>query len=107
MISNNNIEYQIFIGTRDYHLNDEIVSEDELRELVVNFFKREEIDFSVFSAKGGYLRTDGVFISEDSLCINIIGSDDHTITKLAKNLAMYMNQERALVVKDVIKTEFC
>lgn len=102
----NNTEYQIYIGCLDYDLHDEIVSEDELREMVVRFFEREDVDFSMFSAKGGYLREDGEFISENSLCINIIGSDDTAIIKLAKSLAMFMNQERSLVIKNVIKTEF-
>lgn len=102
-----NTEYQIYIGCGDYHLQDELISEDELREIATQFFRRKEIDFSIFSVKGGYLREDGLFISENSLCINIIDSDDLDIIKLAKSLSMFMNQERALVVKDVIKTEFC
>ncbi|MBQ6493628.1 MAG: hypothetical protein IJI92_07185 [Erysipelotrichaceae bacterium] len=100
-------EYQIYIGCRDSQLKDEIVSEDELREMVVQFFRRKEIDFSMFSAKGGYLHEDGRFISENSLCINIIGSYDLDIIKLARSLSMYMNQECSLVVKDSIKAEFC
>ena len=102
-----NTEYQIFIGCEDFHVQDEIVSEDELREMAAQFFIRNEIAFSMFSVKGGYLRKDGRFISENSLCINIIESDDLDIIKLAKSLSMFMNQERALVVKDVINTEFC
>ena len=103
----NNTEYQIFIGCGDYHLQDEIISEGELREMVAQFFRRNEIDFSMFSAKGGYLRQDGRFISENTLCISIIDSDDLDIVRLAKSLSMFMNQERALVVKDVINTVFC
>ena len=103
----NNTEYQIFIGCGDYHLQEEIVSEEELREVVTQFFRRKEIDFSMFSAKGGYLREDGRFISENTLCISIIGSDELDIIWLAKSLSMFMNQEHALVVKDVIKTAFC
>lgn len=102
-----NTEYQIFIGCRDSQLQDEIISEDELREMVVQFFRRNEINFSMFSAKGGYLHEDGRFISENSLCINIIGSYDLDIIKLARSLSMYMNQECSLVVKDCIEAEFC
>ena len=102
-----NTEYQIFIGCRDSQLQDEIVSEEELKEMILQFFKRKKIDFSMFSTKGGYLHEDGTFITENTLCINIIGSYDLDIIRLAKNLSMYMNQECSLVVKDVIKAEFC
>ena len=102
-----NTEYQIFIGCHDSQLRDELVSDDELKEMVANFFRQKEIDFSMFSAKGGYLHEDGRFISENSLCINIIGSYDLDIIKLARSLSMYMNQECSLVVKDSIKAEFC
>ena len=103
----NNTEYQIFIGCGDYHLQDEIISEDELRKVVTQFFSRKEIDFSMFSTKGGYLREDGRLVSENTLCISIIESDELDIIRLAKSLSMFMNQERSLVVKDVIKTVFC
>ncbi len=100
-------EYQIYIGCRDSQLQNEIISEDELREMIIQFFRRKKIDFSLFSAKGGYLHEDGTFISENSLCINIIGSYDLDIIKLAKSLSMYMNQECSLIVKDSIEAEFC
>jgi len=104
---NNNIEYQIYIGCIDNQLRDqELVSEDELRDMVSSFFERNKIDFSIFSAKGGYLHDDGSFVTENTLCISIIGSSDETIIKLAKNLSMYMNQENSMVVKHNIQTKF-
>lgn len=102
-----NTEYQIYIGCRDSQLRDEIVSEDELRETVVQFFRKREIGFTILSVKGGYLHEDGMFISENTICINIIGADDLDIIKLAKSLKMFMNQEYSLVVKDVIKAQYC
>lgn len=101
-----NTEYQIFIGCHDSQLRDEIVSEDELRAMMVQFFKKYKIDFSMFSAKGGYFHADSSFVYEDSLCINIIGNYDLDIIKLAKSLSMFMNQECSLVVKHIIKEEF-
>ena len=101
-----NTEYQIYIGCQDSQLRDEIISEDELRAMVVYFFKKKKMDFSVYSAKGGFLYADSSFVYENSLCINIIGSYDLDIIKLAKSLSMFMNQECSLVVKDIIKTEY-
>ena len=49
---NNNVEYQIYIGCIDNQLRDrELVSEDELRDMVSSFFERNKIDFSIFSYK--------------------------------------------------------
>lgn len=104
---NSNVEYQIYIGCIDNQLRDqEIVSEDELRDMVSSFFERNKIDFSIFSAKGGYLHENGWFVTENTLCINIIGSSDTDIIKLAKNLSMYMNQEYSMVVKLNIQSSF-
>lgn len=101
-----NTEYQIFIGCHDSQLKDEIVSVAELREMVVQFFCQKEIDFSLCSAMGGYLNDEGIFITEDTLCITLIGAMDLDIIKLAKSLSMFMNQECSLVIKDVIKAKY-
>ena len=101
-----NIEYLIFIGCHDSQLNDEVLSVDALREMVTQFFRQREIAFSMFIAKGGFLHDDGRFVSEDSLCIDIIGAYNLDIIRLAKSLSMFMNQECSLVIKDVIKTEY-
>ena len=101
-----NTEFQIFIGCHDLQLHDEIVSGHELMEMVGSYFRRKEIDFSMHRAHGGYLRDDSSFVSENSLCINIIGAYDLDIIRLAKSLSMYMNQKCSLVTKSNIKAEY-
>ena len=102
----NNVEYQIFIGCSDSQSRDEIISEENLRKITANFFEREKIDFTMLSAKGGYRHNDGTFITENTLCINIIGATDLDIIKLTKSLSMFMNQERSLIVKNKAETKF-
>lgn len=102
-----NVEYQIFIGCSDSQLQDEVVPERELREMVTQFFERNEIDFSMLSARGGYLHEDGRFTTEDTLIVDIIGAADLDIIRLARSLSMLMNQESSLVVRNPLKTEFC
>lgn len=106
-ISKENTEYQIYIGYKDSHSFEEDVSIDELRDMLAQFFRRKEMDFSMYTAKGGYLYADGTFDTEDTLCINIIGSSDMDIIRLAKNLSMFMNQECSLVIKELVKSDFC
>ena len=85
-------EFQIYIGSLDSQLNTELVN---------------EIAFSMYRAVGGYLHENGDFVSENSMCINIIGARDLDIVSLAKSLSMFMNQECSLVVKNIVKTEYC
>ncbi len=101
-----NVEYQIFIGCSDSYSKKEIISEEKLKELTADFFKRKKIDFTMLSAKGGYRHNDGTFITENTLCINIIGATDLDIIKLTKSLSMFMNQERSLIVKNKAEIEF-
>ena len=102
----NRIEYQIYIGCKDFFLQDEVVTKEALTEMVVNFFTSREIDFSLVQAKGGFLHADGRYAVENTLCINIIGSSDDDIIKLGKSLSMIMNQESVLITKNDLQTEF-
>jgi hypothetical protein len=100
-------EFQIYIGSLDSQLNTELVNENEFKEMVVRFFKHKEIAFSMYRAVGGFLHENGDFVAENSMCINIIGARDLDIVSLAKSLSMFMNQECSLVVKNIVKTEYC
>ena len=101
-----NIEYQIFIGCKDSMLQSEVTGEHELREILTLYFEREQIDFSLVSVQGGFLQEDGRFITENTLCIDIIGASDLDIVRLAKNLSMLMNQECILIVKNPLQIDY-
>ena len=98
-------EFEIYIGCNDSQMQDEIVSREELEDIVVSFFERNNIDFSLVQTKGGYLYEDRGYVLEDSLCISIIGDSDLDILGLARSLAMYMNQETAMVIKTCEKSK--
>ncbi|MBQ9519678.1 MAG: hypothetical protein IJR59_07275 [Firmicutes bacterium] len=98
------IEYQIFIGCADSQTYNEVVSDSELKEMVSMFFERNKINFSMLKVRGGYRHNNGRFITENSLCIDIVGISGLDIIKLAKGLSMYMNQECSLVTRNSLKT---
>ena len=100
---NKDIEYQIIIGCNDPLIKKEYVGDEELSKTIVSFFKRKEIDFSLFRLTGGYLYESGSFVFENGVCITIIGSDDSKIVSLAKALKMYMNQETVLIFKNKLQ----
>ena len=101
-----NVEYQIYIGCKDVDIHDGVISKASLGEMVVRFFESRKIDFSLISAKGGFLHDDGWYDVEDTLCVNIIGSSDVDIITLGNALSMFMNQDCVLVVKNRLQTEF-
>ena len=100
------VEYQIFIGLNDSQVYEEVVNEKELAEMVSNYFERNKIDFTIVNAKGGYSYDSNNFVTESSLCINIIGNTKMDIKKLTRNLSMLLNQESILVVRNKVKQKF-
>ncbi len=103
---NDSFEYQIYIGCTDSQSHDEIVREHELREMVSEFFARNRIGFTLFSAKGGFYHGNGWFSAENTLCINIVGNSELDIFSLARSLSMYMNQECCLIVRNVLQAAY-
>ena len=98
-------EYQIIIGCNDPYTRGEYVSNEELSKTIVDFFSREETNFSLLRLNGGYLYDNTDFVFENSVCVNIIGSDDSKIVRLAKAIKMYMNQESVLIIKNKLSNK--
>ena len=101
------VEYQIYIGCSDSQLGDEIVDVNMLQDVVMNYFIRQQIDFSILSARGGYLHEDGHFVTENTVCINLIGPSNLDIVGLTRSISMFMNQETTLIIKDAIQMTIC
>ena len=102
-----NQEYQLFVGFHDIATDNEFVNEKELEKIVIDFFSRENVDFSLLKSDGGYLYNNHDFILEHSFCINIIGASEKEMIRLGKSLSMFMNQESVLLIRSPIKSEFC
>ena len=99
------IEYQIFVGCDDPQIKSTYINDDELTDLISNYFIRKKVDFSLLKSTGGYLYADGDYAIENGVCISIIGAKEEEILKLSKSLSMYMNQEKLLIVKNDLKVE--
>ena len=98
-------EYQIFVGCDDLQIKSTYINDDELIDLISNFFLRKKVDFSLLKSTGGYLYADGDYTIENGVCISIIGGKEEEILKLSKSLSMYMNQENSLIVKNDLKVK--
>lgn len=100
-------EYELFVGLHDAMINDELIKEKELEEMIIGFFEKQKVDFTIFKCEGGYLYDDKNFVLENSLCINIIGVSENNMIHLAKAVSMFMNQESVLLVRTKIKSVIC
>lgn len=100
IVPSNKIDYQIFIGLNDSQINEKVIKEQEIIEMINDFFTRKKIDFSLLKATGGYLYQNGEYIIENVLCINIIDNKQIDILKLTQSLSMFMNQENVLVMRN-------
>lgn len=99
------VEYQIIVGCNDSFLKSEYVKDHELSDMIVDFFARYNIDFSLLKINGGYLYSDGSFVLENGVSITIMGSSDEKILRLAETLKMFMYQENVLVIKNKLETK--
>ncbi len=99
------IEYQIFVGCDDPYLKSAYINDDELTDLISNYFIRKNVDFSLLKSTGGYLYADGDYAIENGVYISIIGAQEEEILKLSKSLSMYMNQEKSLIIKNDLKVK--
>ena len=100
------VEYQLFVGFHDAAFDNEYVEVKELEKIILEFFKRENVDFTLLKSEGGYLYNDNQFVIENSLCINIIGAREEEMIRLAKSLSMFMNQESVLLVRSKVNSLF-
>ena len=98
--------YRIFLGYNDSQTKEQLVTEDELEQLVSAYFQKKKIGFTVSSGKGGYLYKDGKYILENIIIITLVGDQGIDIFRLAKNLSMYLNQEASLVMKHTVEKRY-
>jgi len=102
----NLVEYQIFIGCRDPQLSEEIFNEKEITDLISAYFERIQMNFSLLVIKGGYHYENGWYDTENTLCISIVGDAEMKILQIARTIAMFLNQECSLVVKNPLKMKY-
>lgn len=103
---NNDVQYEIYIGCGDQQTKEEIVSTEELGEIVDEYFQKKKINYSMQHVGGGYLHENGKFVIENTLCIILVGKQNFDIVKFAKGLSMYMNQECLMITKNDLLSEF-
>ena len=92
-------KHQIFIGLNDSVTRQQMFSTEIFQKIVCNVCKGYRVAFSVSDLHGGYFHDDGTFVSENSLCLTLIGADDGMVDEIAKDICAFFHQESVMVTK--------
>lgn len=92
-------KYQIYIGLNDSVTRQQMHSTEIFQKIVCSVCKGYHVGFSVSELHGGYFHDDGTFVSENSLCLTLIGAADDMVDEIAKDICAFFHQESVLVTK--------
>lgn len=98
--------YQIFIGLNDGETKKQEFGTEQFRKILCNVCKNYRLAFSVSEMHGGYFHESGEFVSENSLCLTLIGADDAIVDEIAKDVCAFFRQESVMVTQDTIHCRF-
>lgn len=100
-------KYDIYIGCKDKETYAEDTALAYIKTKTAELFSESEMGFSLTAQLGGYVHTDGTYITENSLKITLIGNLDETeLGNFIDAVKKDYNQESVLVVKKDIDTEY-
>ncbi|MBQ0037949.1 MAG: hypothetical protein KBS74_04685 [Clostridiales bacterium] len=89
--------YQIFIGMNDKETLQQRCSKEDFIRIVSTVCADYRIAFSMCEQMGGYMMSDGTFITENSLVLSISGFTREQIFLLAEELRSQLNQEAIMI----------
>ncbi len=93
--------YRIYIGMNDKEKFKQLCPTEDFVEIVRSICEDYKIAFSMDEKVGGYMMSNGTFITEKSLVLSISGFDFEQIIKLAEDLRIKLNQESIMVMREV------
>lgn len=97
--------YQVFVGLNDSSTKTQQFQTEKFQKVLCNVCKAYHIAFSVNELHGGYFHEDGSFVSENSLCLTLIGTEDDIVEEIARDVCTFFNQESVMVIRD--KADHC
>lgn len=98
--------YQIMVGLNDAQTRRQEFSTEQFQKILYNVCKGYHVAFSVSGLHGGYFHDDGMFVTENSLCLTLIGPDDRMVDEIAKDICAFFHQESVLVTRDTVECRF-
>ena len=102
----NVVRHQIFIGLNDGDTKEQKYDTEKFRKILEDVCRGYKIAYSVAPMQGGYFHEGGMFVSENSLCLTLIGADDYIVNEIAKDVCAFFNQETVMVTRDTVDCSF-
>lgn len=90
-------KYNIYIGMNDKEKLKQLCPTKDFIKIVKKICKNYKIAFSMHQIHGGYMMSDGTFVSENSLVLSISGFTKEQVFKLAEELRIKLNQESIMI----------
>ena len=89
--------FHVFIGMNDKETLRQRCSAQDFIQIVSGICADYRIAFTMSEQMGGYMMSDGTFITENSLVLSIAGFTKEQIFSLAEELRRQLNQEAIMV----------
>lgn len=97
-------KYTLYVGLNDKDKKVQLISTIEAYKICNNILLQYTDGATVFEASGIYKHEDGTFTIEKTLRIELLFTDDDTISKIVKDLKTAFNQESIAVQKQAINS---
>ncbi len=96
-------ETRIYVGLNDSETKEQKYETEQYLDLLKDVCKKFRVAFSVDVEQGGYYHEDGEYTEENSLVLELIGTDKETVKGIAKELCTVFHQESVLVTESYVK----
>ena len=97
-------KYTLYVGLNDKDKKVQLISTIEAYKICNNILLQYTDGETVFEASGIYKHEDGTFTIEKTLRIELLFTDDDTVSKIVKDLKTAFNQESIAVQKQAINS---
>lgn len=98
--------HMIYVGLNDSESRVQKHPTEVFLRILRNVCIGYRVAFSVSELRGGYFHNDKSFVSENSLCLTLIGADDTMADEIAKDLCAFFHQESVMVLRDRVDCRF-
>lgn len=92
------IQYEIYVGLKDKDSYQEILTEDDFKDILTEICMEKEVAFSLLTQFGGYSHQKG-YTTETSFRIILLGLDEEEITLMSQKLKEKINTDTVLITK--------
>lgn len=97
----------LYIGLNDKDTKQQAIDTFEASKVVTKALVRFCGGGTIYNAQGIYTHDDGTIVIENTLRVEIIGSDDSSIKSLIDFCKIALNQESIIKQTETIVSEFC